>query len=156
MNRSVKQWLLAGSVVAMAILPGFAQSITPAVTSGLQVEGIRVPEYNSDGTLKSEFFGDTARPLDNGLMELTNLRLNFYKEGRLDGFILTPRCIYDKNTKLVFSNADVTMRQGDILISGTGFRWFQETQVVEILNRCSLIVNNARIWADKGAGHVKK
>jgi hypothetical protein len=133
-----------------------AQTFSPAPSTALQVEGIRVPEFNPDGTLKSEFFGDSAKPLENGLVELTNLRLNFYKDGRLNGFILTPRCIYDKNAKLVFSNADVTMRQGEILISGTGFRWFQETQVVEILNRCSLIVNNAHIWADKGAGHVNK
>ena len=133
-----------------------AQSFNPAVSTALQVEGIRVPEYNTDGTLKTEFFGDSARPLENGLMVVTNLRLNFYKNGRLDGFIQTPRCIYDKNAKMVFSNADVTFRQGEILISGTGFRWFQETQVVEILNRCNLIVNNTRIWADKGVGHANK
>jgi hypothetical protein len=153
MNRYVKQlfYIFFTAVVAGGVVS--AQSISPSPSTALQVEGIRVPEFNADGTLKSEFFGDSARPLENGLVELTNLRLNFYKDGRLNGFILTPRCIYDKNAKLVFSNADVTMRQGEILISGTGFRWFQETQIVEILNRCSLIVNNAHIWADKGVGH---
>lgn len=153
MNRYVKLlfFIFFTAVVAVGVVS--AQSISPSPSTALQVDGIRVPEFNADGTLKSEFFGDSARPLENGLVELTNLRLNFYKDGRLNGFILTPRCIYDKNAKLVFSNADVTMRQGEILISGTGFRWFQETQIVEILNRCSLIVNNAHIWADKGVGH---
>jgi len=145
---------MIGFLVAAPV--GRAQTFKPPESIPLQVEGIRVPEYGADGTLKSEFFGDSVRPLDNGLMELTNLRVNFYKEGRLDGYILTPRCIYDKGAKMVFSNADVTVRQGDLLISGTGFRWFQESQVVEILNRCSLIINNAQIWADKGAGHEKK
>lgn len=155
MNRFGNGLIVLGVMIGLAgEVP--AQSFTPAASSALQVEGIRVPEFDTDGTLKSEFFGDSARPMENGLVELTNLRLNFYKQGRLNGFILTPRCIYDKNAKVVFSNADVTMRQGDVLISGTGFRWFQETQVVEILNRCSLIVNNARIWADKGVGHVEK
>jgi len=153
MNRYVKHLVPIFCAAIVAIWTVSAQSISPSLSTALQVDGIRVPEFNPDGTLKSEFFGDSARPLENGLMELTNLRLNFYKDGHLNGFILTPRCIYDKNAKLVFSNADVTMRQGEILISGTGFRWFQDTQVVEILNRCSLIVNNAHIWADKGVGH---
>ena len=118
----------------------------------VRAEGIRVPDYDEKGVLKSEVFGDMARELPDGNIELFNLRLLLYKEGRLDGTAETTRCIYNRKEKLLFSNAEITLQQGSMLVSGVGFRWYTDRQVMEILNRSFVIVRDARLWAGKEGG----
>jgi hypothetical protein len=120
-----------------------------AQAEGLQAEGIRVPDYDANGRLTSELFGDAAHELADGTIEVSNLRLNMYKEGRLDGFIITPRCIYNRTSRMAFSNSEVTMQRGNLLVSGIGFRWYTDKQVLEILNRSSVIIKDVRLWAAK-------
>lgn len=129
-------------------MPPWVWGQAPASTL-VHAEGIRVPEYNDDGSLKSEMFGDSARQLPDGLLEIVNLRINFYDKGTLNGFVMTPRCIYNRDERVVFSNADVTMQQGDVLISGTGFRWYADKQNLEVMNRSCVIIKNTQLWAKR-------
>ena len=42
------------------------------------VTGFRVPDYDEDNNLKSQLFGDFAKVLPNGVIEITQLKIDFY------------------------------------------------------------------------------
>lgn len=136
--------------------PAMQPDSTPAA-GAVRAEGIRVPDYDEQGRMKSEVYGDVARELPDGNIELFNLRLFLYKEGALDGTAETPRCIYNRKERMLFSNADITMQQGNMLVSGTGFRWFSDREYMEILNRAFVIIRDTRLWSGKeGLSNGKK
>ena len=41
---------------------------------GLAVKGFRLPEYDADGKLKQQLYGETATFLPDGIIQLTGLR----------------------------------------------------------------------------------
>lgn len=83
----------------------------------------RVPEYDEEGRLRSLIIGDQACASSNGDIEVTNMRLEFYKEGRLDVCITSPRCVYNRASNTVFSDSRVQIESGVVTISGIGLKW---------------------------------
>ena len=143
-------WALAVLLLAGPIGPAAADLPAPQF-----VEKFQVPEFDVNGTKKSEIFGDRAEFLNdsqgkpNGKVKITGLKIVIYKEGSVEGTLDSSECIFDRKEKNAISNADVSIHRGSMLVTGKGFRWFSGDQRIEILNDVRVVLQGVPVWIKK-------
>lgn len=112
-----------------------------------EIRDFRVPEFDANGVLKSEIFGDIATPVSGTLIRITGLRIIVYKGKDVEATLTSEHCTIDRKSRDAFSNADVKIVRGNVVITGKGFRWATETQRIEILNKFHMVmVGNVKVW----------
>lgn len=112
-----------------------------------EIKDFRIPEFDAAGVLKSEIFGDVAKPLANNQIQITGLRIIMYKNKEVEAILTSEHCTVDRKDRNAFSNADVKIVRGNIVMTGKGFRWGSETQRIEILNNFHMVmVGNVKVW----------
>ncbi|MBP7828491.1 MAG: LPS export ABC transporter periplasmic protein LptC [Kiritimatiellae bacterium] len=87
------------------------------------VSGFKVPDYDENNNLKSILYGDFARVRPDGIIEITNLKIEMYKEGAVEMTVTSPKCIYNQKDSTARSNEDVEILREGLRITGTGFWW---------------------------------
>jgi len=90
---------------------------------GQTLKGFRYPDYDNQGQLKMEVSGDRARFLPQDLIQITNLRMTFYEEGKTVMHISTPLCFFDRIKHTAASTSEVCVTRAEIIITGRGFKW---------------------------------
>ena len=50
---------------------------------GMEVSGFRVPDYDEQGELRAQLYGEHAKVLDEGEVEITNLKIELYQDGEI-------------------------------------------------------------------------
>jgi len=127
---------------------GWAMAVSAQTPGSSEITQFRVPEFDAAGVLKSEIFGERARPLPGtDLVSITGLRIVMYKNKDVDSTLTAAHCTINRKDKRAFSNADVRIIHGNVVITGTGFRWMADTQRIEILNHFHMVmVGNAKMW----------
>ena len=114
------------------------------------IGGFRSPTYGKDGVMTSQIFGDFAHVMPNGYVDITGLRVEFYKtdaatSNRLVNMTVTaPKCVYHRERKTAASKEDVRIMRDDMVITGTGFIWENEQEVMQILHNSKVVLKNAR------------
>jgi hypothetical protein len=112
-----------------------------------EIKDFRVPEFDANGVLKSEIYGDVAKPVSGDLIRITGLRIIMYKNQDVEATLTSEHCTVSRKDKNVFSNADVKIVRGNVVITGKGFRWSSETQRIEILNEFHMVMVGAvKMW----------
>lgn len=107
---------------------------------GQTIKGFRYPAYDEQGQLKMELSGDTARILPDNLIQIGNLRMTFYEEGKTVMRVATPSCVYDREKQTAVSTSDVRVTRAEIIISGQGFDWNEKDKLVRIKNNSRVIL----------------
>ncbi len=143
MNR-VWRAILAAFLVALAAR---AQQKDPAQT----VSGFRVPEYDDEGHLKSELFGEFARVLPDGVIEISQLKIDVYNKGQVDMTVTAPQCAYNQKEGLAKSDSDVRIARENMVVTGVGFSWNGQNERFEILNKAKVVLKDAHKQVDTGA-----
>ena len=87
------------------------------------LRGVRYPEYDAQGVLKYEITGDQARVAPDGRIEVENLKLTFYEQGKVMMDVTTPRCTVDRVQRTAVSTAEVRVVRREVELSGRGFSW---------------------------------
>ena len=122
-----------------------------AQTGAVQtVAGFRVPDYDEQNNLKSVLFGDFARILPDGIIEITNLKLDFYKSGEVDMTVTSPKCIYNQKEGTARSESDVEIRRENLRITGTGFWWSAKQEQFEIFQKARVEIRGAKGHMESG------
>ena len=113
-----------------------------------EITGFRVPEFDASGVLKSEIFGERAVPLPGGeFIKITGLKIFVYKNKEVESTLTAAHCTINRKDRSAFSNADVKIERGNVVITGKGFRWNPEGQRIEILNQFHMVmVGNVKVW----------
>jgi len=113
-----------------------------------EITGFRVPEFDASGVLKSEIFGEKAKPLPGSeFIRITGLRILMYKNKEVESTLTADHCTISRKDRSAFSNADVRIERGNVVITGKGFRWNPESQRIEILNTFHMVmVGNVKVW----------
>lgn len=117
MKRYVKQVCWIGAAVyAAAILAVLAQQ---------PIEDLRVPlEYYPDGTLKTELFAKRAMVQPDASIAASGVVFRvFATNGTVDITITAEDAECSRERQSGRSEKAVSMRQGDMLLTGEGFRW---------------------------------
>lgn len=113
------------------------------------IKGFRVPNYDDEGLMTSQLFGEIAKVLPNGNVDIRALRLVFYKyegEERLEEMVVTsPRCVYNRAKGTAVSDAEVEIRRGsDFVVTGKGFTFSNEKRRLVILSDAKVVAVGAQ------------
>ncbi len=129
MKRYVKQacWIGAG-VYAAAIVALLAQE---------PIEDLRLPvEYYPDGTLKAELFARRATVHPNATIAASGMVFRvFSTNGAVDVTITADEAEFNREQQSGRSEKAVSIQQGDMLVTGEGFRWRGEDGTLRILRQ---------------------
>jgi hypothetical protein len=129
-----------GWVAALLLLGRAACAEDPPVQT---VTGFRVPEYDDQNRLKSQLFGDFASVLPDGIIEITQLKIDFYDEGEVVMTVTAPRCRYDQKKGNAQSDSDLRITRKNMVVTGKGFSWSGRSERFEIYREAKVVLQDA-------------
>lgn len=106
----------------------------------MEISGFRVPEYNDQGEMTSQLFGDRAEMLGGGEIKITVLRVEFYQNDALFMEVNSPWCFYDRAEKQARSDAPVFAETDELKLQGKGFLLEAEERTVHVLDETRVTI----------------
>ena len=144
---------IRGVIGLFVLLATAAMAPAAGTNDELQIKGFRVPEYDDEGNMTSQIFGDFAKGLPDGFIQVEGLTMEFYK-GSLsnrvtDMRVTAPRCLLHRGKKAAVSDSDVRIVRGEaMVVTGTGFMWNNNEQLLMIMSNSKVVLRNVSM--DKG------
>jgi hypothetical protein len=141
----------------IAALVCFAAAASMAQSPSLfgRVNNFKVPEFYpapNQKQLKSLVQGAVAEPSPDGLIKITKLRVETFKEdGTLEGVVEAPECVYNLKLRQASSAGRIEAQTGDgrMRLEGDGF-------LLTVTNKSLTISNNVRtVIQDLGSKPLK-
>lgn len=127
------------SWAALAVLGGALAA--SAQLEGQAVKGFRLPEYDENGKLKQQLYGETATFLQDGIIELTGLKIEMFNKGEVSARIFSPLCAYDPNRKRAASKEHIRIVVEKGVLTGDGFAWNGENQQFQIFKNAKVTLD---------------
>lgn len=124
----------------------------PASDEEPLILGFRLPEYDAEGRLRRQATGDTARFLQDGLLEVTGLVLSLYEEGELMLVARSPRCVYDQGKQRAASREPLRVVTDTAVLTGDGFAWNGEAEQFQIFENARLVIDTTAYDAQDALG----
>ena len=112
------------------------------VAAGQVLKGFRYPDYDEKGQLKFEITGDEAQVQPSGLIQIKNLKMTFYEQGKVMMQVSTPQCLFDRVKRSAQSTSDVCVARKEIKLTGRGFAWNEQEGRIKILSKTRVILRN--------------
>jgi hypothetical protein len=122
-----------------------AQVSAPKEAGPLEVFKFRLPDYNADGTLKSEMFGDKA-VIDGDLITISNLRVEMYDAGRLVTSFWAETCQFNKARGTLNSDSPVRVMRSGMMMTAEGLDWKKGNTVVELRRNVRVLTIGGAEW----------
>ena len=113
-----------------------------AQEAGQEISGFRVPEYDENGLMTSQLFGDHAEFAEGGMVKITTLRVEFYKEGDVFMVVESPWCFYNQKEQKAHSEAPVRADMQGTLLTGMGYKMNSDDRTVHVLRDSKVIVTD--------------
>ena len=132
-----------------AILLWVAMAVSAvAQEPGMEISGFRVPDYDEQGTMTSQLFGDRAEMEGGGLVKITGVSVEFYKDDETYMTVTSPHCFFDRNTREAWSEASVAADMEGVHVRGRGFRLQSSDRKVQVLNDSKVIIEDIMEQSD--------
>jgi hypothetical protein len=112
-----------------------------AQLEGQAVKGFRLPEYDENGKLKQQLYGETATFLPDGVIQLTGLKIEIFRQGEVTARITSPECAYDPNRKRAASKDHVRIVTEKAVLTGDGFAWNGENEQFQIFKNAKVTLD---------------
>lgn len=144
----MRRAMWAAAVIGL-LTAGWGLSQT-GVDEAQTVTGFRVPTYDGEGRMTSQMYGDSARILPDGAVEIAELRMEFYGKSTdttnrpLDMRVTSPRCFYNRNSGVATSDAPVRISRDNMVVTGTGFRWSSNEERLEIYSQAKVVLKDVK------------
>lgn len=126
-----------------ALAAAFLGWATAAVAQmeGQTVTGFRLPEYDEDGKLKQQLYGQTATFLQDGIIQLTGLKIEIFRKGEVSARVYSSLCAYDQKRKRAASKQHIRVVTEKAVLTGDGFAWNGETQQFQIFENAKVTLD---------------
>jgi len=111
--------------------------------TGMEVSGFRVPDYDDQGQLRAQLYGEYAKVLEDREVEITNLKIEMYKDGEVAMTVFSPHCFFNMETRQARSEGRVLIESGLMTVVGRGFTWSAKAGRFEILHDSKVLVKQA-------------
>lgn len=128
------------AIFAAAALAG-AAAASAQMLEGQAVKGFRLPEYDADGKLKQQLYGETATFLPDGIIQLTGLKIEIFNKGEVTARVYSPLCAYDPNRKRAASKDHIRIVVEKGVLTGDGFAWNGENQQFQIFQNAKVTLD---------------
>jgi hypothetical protein len=113
-----------------------------AAAFGQVLKGFRYPDYDEKGQLKFEITGDEAQVQPDGLIQIKNLKMTFYEQGKVMMQVSTPQCLFDRVKRSAVSSSDVCVARKEIELTGRGFTWNAQDGRMQIITNTRVVLRN--------------
>jgi len=100
-----------------------SQEVSPSEAPEGEVSGFSFVLPDKNGEKQCIVRGDTANFLPNGVIEITNVKTQIFREDSSDIFITTSKGRFNKTTRVVTTDEEVEIVSQAMLIKGTGLYW---------------------------------
>ena len=130
------------ALLAAAMLLGSAAA-AGARLAGQTVKGFRLPEYDEDGKIKQQLYGQTATFLADGIIQLTGLKIELFRKGEVTARIYSSLCAYDPERKRAASQQDIRVVTEKAVLTGEGFAWNGETEQFQIFRNARVVLDGS-------------
>jgi hypothetical protein len=115
-----------------------------------EISGFRVPDYDAEGNLKSQLYGDYAQIRPNDEVEITNLKIETFGKGSDPEMLVTsPHCVYNRQSGSARSESALRIARDNMIITGEGYVWDSGSERFVIRRKARVVLKNA-------AGNIKK
>ena len=116
--------------------------------------GVRIPEYDEQGHLKSLMFCDLVKSLPDGNIEITGLKVEFYEGTQVTMRVMAPLCIFDRARNTAQSEGpagtSVAVGRGRMVVTGTGFLFNNKDERFKILKDVKVVLKGGRRELNQG------
>jgi lipopolysaccharide transport protein LptA len=135
MKKNCKIWKSAAGLLLVLLAP-----VVQAQMTGVEISSFRVPEYDAQGTMTSQLFGERAEVGESGEVSITGLRIEFYKASNTVMTVSSPYCFYNQKTREAHSDAPVAADMERVHVRGKGFFLKPGDSTVRILDRSQVTI----------------
>ena len=119
-----------------------------AQIEGMEISGFRVPEYDEQGQMTSQLFGDHARMGKDGVVRIDGVRVEFYREGDVFLTATAPYCFYDRNARRAESDAPLRAEMEGFLLTGKGFDLEADGRTVHVKEESRVEISDVMQQSD--------
>lgn len=127
--------LCAACGLCLAALPARAQ------LEGQTVTGFRLPEFDEEGNLKQQLYGETATFLADGIIQLTGLKIEIFRNKEVTARVYSPDCAYDPTRKRAASKEHIRVVTEKAVLTGDGFAWNGENEQFQIFKNAKITLD---------------
>ena len=113
-----------------------------AVAPPQAVKGFRLPEYDENGQLKQQLYGETATFLQDGIIQLTGLKIEIFRKGEITARVQSPECAYDPNRKRAASKGAIRIVTEKAVLTGDGYAWNGENEQFQIFQNARVVLDS--------------
>lgn len=139
--------VLVGLLLALA-LGGGGEPVEAQLT-GQTIREFEVPEFDRDNRLRYRLFGEFARVLENGTVDITEMRVDFYDaERQVEMRVTADHCVYDRRRRQAESEGPIRIARDNMVITGKGFRWQADDGRFEINEDAKVVFRDRRAVAE--------
>ena len=136
--------MLRGIVLGIFLMAMSAIAQEP----GMEISGFRVPDYDKQGMMTSQLFGDRAEMEGNGKVKITGVSMEFYKDDEVYMTVTSPHCFFDQKTREAHSDAPIAADMKGIHVRGRGFVLNSSERKVQVLNKSKVIIEDRMEQSD--------
>ena len=122
--------------------PAVAPAPEAAVAPPQAVKGFRLPEYDENGQLKQQLYGETATFLQDGIIQLTGLKIEIFRNGEITARVQSPECAYDPNRKRAASKGAIRIVTEKAVLTGDGYAWNGENEQFQIFQNARVVLDS--------------
>jgi 3-deoxy-D-manno-octulosonate 8-phosphate phosphatase (KDO 8-P phosphatase) len=146
-RRTIAKYLALGAAAWM-LGAGWVAAQPPAGRSGGSdgpigyIEKFEVPELDEQGNIKWKLFGDRAQLRPDGLMNIFNMRAQFYAGNEVDMVFTAPTCVLDRANKRATTDGPVRIERPNMVLTGVGANWVGETSSFVLHSHVQVIITD--------------
>ncbi len=126
----------------MVLLAAGLCGTAAAQQAGQEISGFRVPEYDEHGEMTTQLFGDHAEFESGGVVKITTLRVEFYRDGEVFMEVASPWCIYNQKEQTARSDAPLRADMDGTHLTGMGFEMDSASRTVHVLSESKVVVED--------------
>ncbi len=117
-------------------------TLAVAQEPGRELSGFRVPDYDEKGVMTSQLFGDRAEMEGGGMVKITGVSMEFYKDDEVYMTVTSPHCFFNQKTREAHSEAPVAADMKGIHVRGRGFKLNSADRKVQVFNESKVIIED--------------
>jgi len=114
------------------------------------LSGFELPEYDVQGNMKSMLTGDMAEFTPDGIVNIQNFAIDFYKLGEVEMRVEAPQCAYDRKKKRAESDDTIRISRDTITVTGRGFEWSSDETKFHIREDARVEIKNGQSRLNTG------
>ncbi len=105
------------------------------------VKGFHLPEYDEDGLLKQQLYGETATFLPDGIIQLAGLKMELFNKGEVSARVYSPECAYAPGRHRAASKEHIRIVTAQGVLTGDGFAWNGENEQFQIFKNARVVLD---------------